>query len=126
MLTTDILSLPASRELDALVAEKVMGWTLLPCPVHQPRECSFGGQAPGEREPAHIPPYSTSIAAAWEVVEHIKHDVSMYVNHTDAKKPTICVVIAEPKPYNGMMLPCGEADTAPLAICRAALKAVGC
>ena len=46
------------RELDALVAEKVTGW-------HSDCMC-YGKPAP------HPPPaYSTSIAAAWEVVEKI-------------------------------------------------------
>jgi hypothetical protein len=59
----------AGQELDALVAEYIMGWT--------PEE----GAEPGQRlyrtpEGArvnryNVPPYSTGLAAAWTVVEHI-------------------------------------------------------
>ena len=59
------------RELDALVAEKVMGWTYsqsamvwYPSGLH-PMANVFGHT---------IPNYSTSIEAAWQVVEKITSD----------------------------------------------------
>jgi hypothetical protein len=54
--------LPAGRELDALVAEKVMGWKLLPI-VH------FVVTDIGEEVPC--PRFSADIAAAWQVVEKL-------------------------------------------------------
>lgn len=48
----------AGRELDALVAEKVMGLDLL-------EEDNYENWIPVEPEP-----YSTDIAAAWELVNH--------------------------------------------------------
>lgn len=100
MLTnTNISSLPASRELDALVAEHVM---------HQPID-KF---ALAQGVLYNIPPYSTSIAAAWEVVEKLA-----VVGSAVLKKENgwICVLGLET----------ADANTAPLAICRAALKVVG-
>jgi hypothetical protein len=48
------------REMDALVAEKVMGWALYP------RRTS--GLAPGSRRAQGLPPYSTDVAAAWDML----------------------------------------------------------
>ncbi len=69
----------AGRELDALVAEKVMG-------KHVEFVEQFGGYyevgkpLPGTpyvlkdgREAHSIKPYSTDIAAAWEVLAHVAH-----------------------------------------------------
>jgi len=118
-LTIDtILVLPAGRELDALVAERVMGWhrrkrngvevwvvttdTFDP-PVTYPVECWNP---------------STSIAAAWEVVE--KQDDCLHLKQHGEKgmwEAYFCHNYCEADYL-------GEADTAPLAICRAALKAV--
>lgn len=132
----DIDKLEAGRELDALVAEKVMGLnlTVIPetCPycdgyVSQNRDpgwCGSCGAYVNEPEP-----YSTDIAAAWEVVEKMR---------TWKGKGTLgcraCIEIhsidgsfeeGENKPYLAMIWGKeGIAKTAPLAICRAALKAV--
>jgi hypothetical protein len=62
----------ASRELDAWIAEHVMGWSdfwegegyVMGYP---PNEQAMG--IDGERAP--VPPYSTDIAAAWQVVERM-------------------------------------------------------
>ena len=54
----------ADRELDALVATKVLGWTGV-------SSCAalgkWGGCPPGDPEVHLLPPFSTQIAAAWEV-----------------------------------------------------------
>lgn len=92
------------RELDALVAEKVMGYG----PKNDP--CHAGEWSP-----------STSISAAWEVVENMKEDGDVFIEWWQDDLWTV-----SNKPIgvrdNGVIL---EADTAPLAICLAALKAVG-
>lgn len=106
-------NLEAGRELDALVAEKVMGWTVAledrgPCRVWRPHENSAERSQP-------IPPYSTSIEAAWEVVEKMRQrEFGFSLN--DA---WIAWFLAAPNEYQA------DADTAPHAICLAALKAVG-
>jgi hypothetical protein len=65
-------AMEAGRELDRLVAEKVMGWTDLwegegYVMAYPPNEQAMG--IDGERAP--VPPYSTDIAAAWQVVERM-------------------------------------------------------
>ena len=93
----------AGRELDAEVAEKVMWADLDLTDYHIERavpDC-----------------YSTSIAAAWQVVEKMKLDSPMvrYDAYRDDDRPRWTCAI------NGVR---GDANTAPLAICLAALKAV--
>lgn len=85
-------TLKPGRELDALVAEKVMG---------------------GE-----LRPYSTDISAAWEVVEKYKW-AEPELRYSDEQH---CWVFSLHK-ASGYPNECG--DTAPHAICLAALRAVG-
>lgn len=114
-----------NREIDALVAEKVMRWHLekgdaLFRPVYE-------GDAPAVRKvdkwypPGHEssymaapPPYSTDIAAAWEVVGKLG-DVIIERDETTSGVRWRVVV-------DGIET---FAATAPMAICLAALKAVG-
>lgn len=125
--TINPAEMPAGRELDGLVAERVMGR----CPhreqrryVHQSDtgfECVACGKDVYGRE--NCPAYSTSIEAAWQVVEKLKADGWwIAVEHEAPDDPErawgACL---SPNPH----LPVWEmAETAPLAICRAALMAV--
>lgn len=101
--------IPAGLELDALIAEKATGIT--------------------RNRP--IPPYSTDIAAAWTVVETMirkdgvyfgcphfkhKHQSLASLGYPEGTECWYCVL--NTKLLNKVVL-C--ADTAPLAICRAAL-----
>ena len=113
----------AGRELDALVAEKVMGWTRddrgawVP-PGCRPLRNGYYTERPGC--------YSTDIAAAWRVVEAMRV-AGWYTKVEDGHDG--------PPSENPRGWHCrvsraydwfeGWADTAPLAICRAALAAVG-
>lgn len=143
---TDIDTLPAGRELDALVAEKVMGlmdhgareqhewgddfdvpdyhsghcckW----CGVYEPTcGCPKDDVGPCVKEPQ---PYSTSIAAAWDVVEKMSSDHGYWMtlqHETDGSGPiALCQFSKDGSPTIH-----AYGDTAPLAICRAALKAAG-
>lgn len=94
----------AGRELDALVAEKVFGYVFAD---------------------AFLAHYSTDIADAWQLIERHPHYV--YVIRSNEDKYTgkwkehmtwRCRFYA-PEKFEI------EADTAPLAICLAALKALG-
>ena len=102
-------TIPAGPELDALIAGKVME---------------------GARD-RPIPPYSTDIAAAWTVVETMirkdgvyfgcphfkhKHQNLASLGYPEGTECWYCVL--NTKLLNKVVL-C--ADTAPLAICRAAL-----
>ncbi len=102
------------RELDALIAEKVMG--LEPWPEQDPRWKYKAFKAPivpygVEPKPCAPPEYSTSIEAAWEVVEHI--DLFFKLNKVHATYRSA---------FGNLSGSIGE--TAPHAICLAALKTV--
>lgn len=99
------------RELDALIAEKVMGFD--PNSTDSLRTLLYHSYPGG-----HFPCYSTNIACAWEVVEKMsprddKFEISKYKN--GLYEATFRYFEAE----------WSEAETAPHAICLAALKAVG-
>lgn len=110
----------AGRELDALIAEKVMGLQVdaLGYVVTQ------RGKVEGE-----LPFYSTDIAAAWEVVERTGLQIEIqspgapcngdeYENDSDNWRVECRLKSSDRSSF-------AEATTAPLAICLAALKAVG-
>ncbi len=101
----------AGRELDALVAERVMGWQVSYAekrgrpPLQDDRWGRYGP----------VPHYSTEIAAAWQVVEQVQkmHDdtLAAFASFLDD---------GEGRSYLYNM----KAADAALAICRAALHAV--
>lgn len=114
------------RELDALVAEKVMGlepWPGRPgafrAPIVPPKV---------ESKPCDPPPYSTDIAAAWEVVGRLRsQECALHLSQSEPNdsndgfyasfseyRPSI-----ENEPHTFEW-----ARTAPEAICKAALRAV--
>ena len=114
--------MPAGREMDVLVAERVMGLEL------REMEIAIGGIVGGPGKiikeklwvPKNGPPgyvlngclkeYSTYISAAWEVLEKFpRFDLSRY------RGKLYCIGIGDDETL---------APTAPLAICRAALKSV--
>jgi hypothetical protein len=136
MTTTELV---AGRELDALVAERVMGWQ-----VDTDKEgywCNDAGwtgwlvpesEADARYEQDRCWRPSTDITAAWQVVEHIKEreGCGFFVAWN---KPEY----GRPAHWSAGFIEAGndghghdytaevEADTAQLAICKAALAAVG-
>lgn len=83
MTLEDILQMPAGKEVNALVAEKVMGWLADYDSYHHWTE--LGSSLPygvlfmrldrGHREQVtidYVPNYSTDAGAAWEMEERIK------------------------------------------------------
>lgn len=114
MTHAEIMAARAGRQLDAAVAEKVMGWD-----PHQLR-----GQPNKDlyKDPCWGSYWcpSTDIAAAWEVVEKIRldHDWALELDslHTGWR---VILYHAGQKPMVTQ-----HAETACLAICRAALLAV--
>ena len=143
----------AGRELDALVAEKVMGFCSCLNSEHYldsswsvPVPSSWVGYAEGRRTTSSVyvvdsvndlwhctehdlplPPgkadYSTSIAAAWEVVEkfHPEWFVDIMTPIIESE-PWLCYIHKPTEEASEVYS--AFADTAPLAICLAALKAV--
>lgn len=111
----------AGPELDRLVAERVMGVRVRKQSGRNRYELVIPGGVnqvdfvDPEAPWSACPPYSTSIAHAWEVVERMAPR-EMRMGRTEAGR---YYVNFDHQPMNAV------ADTAPLAICRAALKAVG-
>ena len=124
-----VMTVKAGRALDADVAEKVMGLTVreglmrLGYYEMEPEILDVGDEPIDGMEheevlivgKALLPHYSTDIAAAWQVVE--KADEFEMWNHTG--KSYGCRLTFRNKQAFA------KAATAPLAICRAALDAVG-
>lgn len=112
------------RKLDALVAEKVMGWKDISGPDHG---IDMWQTPEGHRgiRGKDIPSYSTDIAAAWEVAEKLSQLCFGLWRVGDEWE-------CELDSNDGRFLVAGDSVhvfgsgiSAPLAICLAALKAVG-
>lgn len=130
--------LKAGRELDALVAEKVMGWRYVESTqnriVHfmhpqiidsdsmrgELRETKRRSSAAAKNAPA----YSTDIAAAWQVVVALLNRTpqrDLHLQHLDGIGWGVsCCFNKTEGGWDGWVY----ANTAPLSICLAALKAV--
>lgn len=115
----------ASRELDAIVAEKIMGYLWWHrsegCnQLYEPGSAEWAADMeliPGKHETEYppvlgVPHYSTDIAAAWTLIE--RHPFYVYIARVHGFWQ--CNFYA-PEAFKA------TADTAPLAICLAALKA---
>jgi len=114
---TKIRNMKPGRELDALVAEKVMGWTYgHPCP--EGMDCLHWADEKGKVRDYKPPQYSTDIAAAWEVVEKMSEQWPQYQL---AKIEDGWSVMWG---FDGYGWPEATGKTAPEAICKAALLAV--
>jgi hypothetical protein len=118
--------LPAGPELDRLVAEKVMGWKPL---SHGDGWWTDGvsqrliGKVPdlvmvGEMDQRFVP--SQSIAHAWEVVERMS-SLGWWSDFRETINRAWYIEVENKIGARSF----ADAPTAPLAICLAALKAVG-
>lgn len=129
----------AGPELDALVAEKVMGckpiiveWPTPIGTIYRYPECQCECRPHGKTDESGftkehgLKPYSTDIAAAWQVVEKIGECETPVIEQVR--------ILAASGDHWGWAVRFGklkrgeehiQAATAPLAICLVALKAVG-
>ncbi len=129
----EILAMEAGRELDALVAEKVMGWerrtywvgSSHPEYHQEERQGLFGPE--GLKRVDRMHPYSTDIADAWEVASAWEYNwtINRDVGKCGEEYETVGdrlfrVILSAP----GMPMAGVTAETGPLAISRAALLAV--
>lgn len=124
----DIDEMPAGRELDALVAEKVMGYSVYRDPAGYMYRFVLVPQNAGPDNPPFcdtqlelVQPFSTDIAAAWQVVTKMRErDYWVFMGIFPSYSYVLFTEDKSPLEY--------RADTGvnevPLAICRAALKAV--
>lgn len=141
MTREEILNMPAGREMDVLIAEKVMQLDHYEHRWEADGECEkckcvtdfhsgriyLNYKKIDYRDCTNPDPYSTDISAAWEVVDEIKDKwgmVNLEYSHDkeldppDADKWSVYFDIDFDDSFMAF------ADTAPLAICRAALLAV--
>lgn len=113
------------REIDALVASKVMG--LVPCsnPIGKCELAAKGLCWGTGGAGTDLMPYSTDIAAAWEVVEKMQAD-GWFTSATDQTHHSMGWAWRFHHHSNGKLDAHAFArGKAPMAICLAALKAVG-
>ena len=136
----------AGRELDALVAEKVMGWALehrlvgagtLADPKRlEPEQAVYRVRSEADSYWQNwspdgadrvlddmLPRYSTDIAAAWDVVEWLHDAGKLFVLWATTQGRWIAQVFIRGDDDTGPVAD-KDADTAPRAICLAALQAV--
>lgn len=130
----------AGRELDALIAEKIFGWTGVKCETSAVGIRVFSGVPPFDKCAWTIPAYSKDIAAAWSVVEkmiqRIRDDPYQdfgwdgplfksragYLTNEGYPLGTECwYVVVQWDGHRKHVC----AASAPLAICLAALRSVG-
>jgi len=116
--------MPAGCEMDALVAEQVMGWH----PIKDD-EIGLWWKVPENQNPSGFgsedapPPYSTHIEFSWEIVEKIHLLDDRYLTETQNDGEQIRWGVYQFMSDGSVTELVLGADTAPLAICRAALKA---
>lgn len=145
MTAAEIEGVPAGRELDALVAEHVMGYRrwvvsltfadghreeeaiILKTPLWEPSEevPSYYRSAQSDEGPAistrSVHAYSTSLGQTLEVVEKLleRWDVRLHLSRKPGTSQR-CVI----SDWAGNRICATQETTMPLAICRAALLAV--
>lgn len=120
--------LPPGYELDVLIAEKIMGWRIL---SHWDCEGTIKhlvDENQCEVRPPEIKPYSTSIAAAWEVVEKLNKwkftlTWQFFFGGGGSELKAYATAIFDPVLTSRREDLFVKAETAPHAICLAALKA---
>lgn len=126
-----IADMPAGQQLDALVAEKVMGWRWYPCALNDAqkilapsREASDTVRI-GQGVMGLVPDFSTDIAAAWPVLEKLAEQglrVELHDCRPDEGAQSWRVLFSG---ADTRTVAYAYASTPMLAICRAALLAVG-
>ena len=102
----------ASRELDALIHKEIFEHEIEMCPIHHSHSCCG----------RNLPHYSTQIADAWLVVEKLQFEFTETVVGWHEIQKWYCALDGHLHDLDKEH--CAYADTAPLAICLAALKAV--
>lgn len=112
----------AERELDALIAEKVMGWTLAVSIIQNGKVV--------DRPLGSVPRYSSSIIAAISVFEKIREKLGPIAELNisgpwDGLSGWKCRITAGKSFHDFTVVATAHGASAPHAICLAALKAVG-
>ncbi len=120
------------RELDKLIAKKVFG--CMPYPLAPNDEIVWfpNDNLKDSYSPRRVPYYSDDISAAFEIVEQIRkishQDVFSLVGPSDESDQWFCTFEKKWHGHNEMLesiYAWEGGETAPLAICHAALQVVG-
>lgn len=113
----------AGRELDALVAERRMGWKAGTLALYREQRAEHGeGETAFDTPAIALPHYSTDIAAAWEVWSLPQHD-GWVVQRWNYDGVWHHIVASGADTFErGEFL--AQEHSLPLAICLAALKAL--
>ena len=124
--------MPAGGKLNCLIAERLFNWEDA---GWDPLYCRFVGHPTKERYRWYeqVPDYSTDIARAWEVVEKMDKLGFRYAigntstSNGEMKWHRAMFQRSYPEPFriNYKQYKTSKTPSAPLAICRAALKAMG-
>ena len=127
------------RELDALIAEKVMGWEKCFTPFQKETDAAPKGWIADKdgvwTSRISTPKFSEDIEAAWEIAKKLCLTIfPMPSTYADMPEKWIAGTVAEladftwskgvPDSIDFYFGACAIAETAPLAICRAALGAM--
>lgn len=123
-----------SRELDAIIAEKIMGWGPIDIDLNG-NPVGINPLYPNKYKCHIIPKYSTSIAAAWEIIEKLKTmvlsiEVSIYTKPRTSQITSIeetcqCNIFEFKKEFEWWTPQFGVIGTTPAhAICLAALRVI--
>lgn len=117
----------AGRELDARIAEAVFGYTLDYefADLHVPPAPHVKELRDQYDEWGVLPHYSSDIAAAWLVVEALRARGIWLEELSGRYEESYRAGFSWRDPARGMLYRQAMAATAPLAICRAALEALG-
>lgn len=125
-MTRDEIMALSGRELDAAVAEYVMGWSKhrRKNPLYRYGDPGldfiwvppqFNGNVAYRRS---LPWYSSDISAAWQVVEELEWPINL---HNCVHGEWECAILCPYEDENGEPRVAAVEPTAPAAICRAAL-----
>jgi hypothetical protein len=123
-----VKNMPASREMDKLIAERIMGlelWYGDPTGFDIPENIDYWRTDTKDWNDElylRCPFYSDDIARAWEVLEKFYNNYSIILNYDDPltieSMKWYCELYAKGKPFVDYEV---YSPTAPLAICRVAL-----
>lgn len=109
----------AGREMDALIAERVMGWRLK---RQEPAADDVWYEREGVTISIHEWKPSTEISDAWKVIEHRRsQDWWQEIRSAGGRTGNWIVCTDNAEDPEASRLTIWESPTAPLAICRAAL-----
>lgn len=115
-----MMELSAGKKLDALIAEKVLGWMLVDGLGYA---SLVGGKPDGplvrEMDRNHVPNYSSNIAAAGQVIIAVRDDGLWWALNQMGN--VWVATLSNPERTRFIN---SKARSVPLAICRTALKAV--